>query len=220
MRPRCCLRDPSNAGFTARRTGFGVPRRTGCSVPSERCELGVRGGLAAYAHAFRAGHDSHLGAARQNSAPMSMSAWLHADASRGSALSANRHASFNVISFCPSSARPSTRFTFVSTTGTRAPNAKHARAAAPYRPRPGSSARASCCEGRRPFERPQTVRAHSHRRRARPLYPSPTHVRSTSARRAPASARSVGKRAMNWRYLGITRSTCVCCSMTSETNIL
>src|SRR6266566_5011301 len=99
----------------------------------------------------------------------------------------------------PRIARPSTRRMFVSAKLVGLSNAKHATADAVYAPTPGSASRPATVRGRNAFAR--AIRCRS---RARRVYPSPDHSRSTWPSGARESARSVGNRRRKRRYAGRT----------------
>ena len=82
---------------------------------------------------------------------------------------------------------------------------------------PGRARRASRSRGRRASCRATTSTAHRCRARARRLYPRPAHSSITSPGPAAAQALGSGNRSRNRDHRGTTRSTWVCCSITSAT---
>src|SRR5262245_31274803 len=92
-------------------------------------------------------------------------------------------------------------------------------APAVYRPIPLNESRVSSSAGSCPPYVATASRAMLWRRRGRMLYPSGYHVLTTSRSGAAASAANVGYLASHSSYFGSTRSTCVCCSMISDTRM-
>ena len=84
---------------------------------------------------------------------------------------------------------------------------------------PGSAVSSLTPVGNTPSYVRTTSSAAALRASARRLYPMPCHAASTSAVPASASANTLGNRSSHSAQRVSTRATCVCCSITSDSQI-
>src|SRR5262245_31966613 len=178
-----------------------------------------------HAQSLAIGHTRHRGLrATQMRAPKSISAWLKSNTSRvGTSVSDTAHKcrfiAWLLGSPLPTKTRKSTRATLVSRIAARSRNAKLRIAPAVYAPMPLNDRSVSSSDGSWPPYFATASRAIDCKRLGRMLYPSGYHVFVTSCSGACASASSDGYLPSHSAYFGSTRSTCVCCSMISETRM-
>ena len=103
----------------------------------------------------------------------------------------------------------------MSTSGSLYANTRTADAV--YGPIPGNFRNSSDAINTRPRENSMSCFAASRRYFPLLLYPSPLHTLRTSESGAFARIRMVGNLFKNSLYFSVTRGTCVCCNIISET---